>query len=140
MASVPLDECKGIAVEYSREEQCTPWSFDPPSASVVARYAGANLAIHVHGEADRYAAGRLLAKLLSALRPDLESVRVDLTDLSFCDLAGSDALHAFVDEASSRGIHVELQGMSTLLSLVYTTYPPCPERLAEDVLVGSQPT
>lgn len=111
-------------MEHSREEERNPFSFDPPLVSVVARYDGTSLALGVHGEADRYTAGHLLAELLSALRPDLELVRVDLTDLSFCDLAGSDALHALVEEAGSRGIAVELHGMTELLALIYTTYLP----------------
>ena len=120
-------------MEHSCEEQRTPWSFDPPLVSVRARDDGPRLALDVHGEADRYSAGQLLDELLSALRPDVQLVRVDLTDLSFCDLAGSDALHAFVDEAGSRGILVELHGMSALLDLIYTTYPSRPRRPAEDV-------
>lgn len=128
-------------MKHSREERRTPWSCDSPFVSVTARYDGTSLALDVHGEADRDSAGRLLAELLSALRPDLELVRVDLTDLSFCDLSGSDALHAFVDEAGHHGISAELHGMSTLLALLYRTYPLRPGRVEEDVPLtpGSPP-
>ena len=126
-------------MEHPREEQHTPWYSEPPLVSVVARYEGTGLALALYGEADRYSAGRMLAELLSALRPDLARVTVDLTDLSFCDLAGSDALHAFVDQAGSWGISVELHGMSTLLALLYSTFPARRGRAAEDALVGSRP-
>lgn len=126
-------------MEISGEEQRTPRYSEPPLVSVVARDEGPGLALALYGEADRYSAGRLLAEMLSALRPELERVSVDLTDLSFCDLAGSDALHAFVDQAGSWGIAAELHGMSRLLALIYTTYPPRPGHLADDVLVASRP-
>ena len=120
-------------MEHSRDEQRTLWSCDAPSARIVAGYDGPRLALDVHGEADRDTAGRLLADLVSALRPELESVRVDLTGLSFCDLAGSDALHAFVDEAGNRGVCAELHGMSSLVALLYSAYPSYGARLAGDV-------
>lgn len=126
-------------METSGEEQRTPQHSEPPLVSVVARDEGTGLALTLYGEADRYSAGRLLAELLSALRPELERVSVDLTDLSFCDLAGSDALHAFIDQAGSWGIAAELHGMSRLLALIYTTYPPRDGHLADDVLAGSRP-
>lgn len=139
VASVLVDERKGFAMERFREAQRTLWPSGPPLVSVVARYDGMTLALDLHGEADRYTAGRLLADMLTAVRPELERVRVDLTDLSFCDLGGSDALHAFVDRAGSRGISVELHGMSALFTLIYNTYPPCPVGLTWDFLDGSRP-
>lgn len=111
-------------MEHVRDEWRRPWSSDP-LVSVVARFDGTRLALSVQGEADRGTARPLLAELLSALRPDLTFVGVDLTDLSFCDLSGSDALHAFADEAGSRGISVELHGMSALLSVIYRAFPSC---------------
>ena len=138
VASVLVDERREFAVEHFHEGQQTPSSFAPPLVSVVARHDGTRLVLDVHGEADHFTAGQLLAELSSAVRAHLESVRVDLTDLSFCDLRGSDALHAFVDEAGSRGISVELHGMSALLELIYNAYPPCPIQVPRDDLVGSR--
>jgi ABC-type transporter Mla MlaB component len=138
VASVLVDDRKGFAMEHPREVQRPLWSLEPPSVSVVAFCDGTRLTLDVHGEADRFTAGRMLAELSSALGPHLVLARVDLTDLAFCDLAGSDALHTFVEEAAGRGIVVELHGMSALLALIYSTFPPVAGAVAEDVLVGTR--
>ena len=97
---------------------------DARAVVVVARYEGTTLTLDVRGEADIDTAESLRADLVSALRPGLRSAHLDLTNLSFCDLRGSDALHAFVDEARSLGISVDLHGMSPLLAHIYAEFSP----------------
>ena len=126
-------------MEHFREEPRTARSFEPPLVTVVVRHDGTGLTLEVHGEAAHCTAALLLADLLRALRPGVLRVSVDLTDLWFCDVGGANALHAFVAEAGSRGIHVTLHGMSALLTLVYSTFSAPPARLPRDVLVGPGP-
>lgn len=97
---------------------------DPASARIVARRDGARLELDVHGEADVSTSPGLRADLLSWLEDGVHEVLVDVSGLSFCDLAGSDVLHDLVEEGAACGVRVEICGMSPLLAIVYTTFPP----------------
>lgn len=101
---------------------------------VVARRDGRCVELLVHGEADAQTNGQLRAELMSALDGGVSEVRVDLSGLSFCDVAGSDVLRDFTDEATARSIAIDLRGMSPLLTFLYTSLRPRP---AEDRGAGA---
>ena len=97
---------------------------DASSVSVVAERDGRHVVLHVYGEVDAHTCDRLRSALMSALEDGPEAVRVDVGTLSFCDLAGSDVLHAFAQAAAARAVVVDFTGMSPLLTLMYTRFAP----------------
>ena len=115
--------------------QRLPVPQDAPWVRVLARRDGPRVDLVVQGDADTHTCGQLRAELISALDGDVNEVRVDLSGLSFCDLAGSDALHDFTDEAAVLAITVDLDGMSPLLSFLYSSLPPRRADRADRVLL-----
>ena len=111
-------------MEYAQHARAGAVLSDAPSVSVVVRREGRDVVVLVHGDADAHTSEDLRSSLMSILEDAPRSVRVDLGDLSFCGLAGSDALHAFADEATAHEIPVDFDGMSPLLRTLFTRFPP----------------
>ena len=97
---------------------------DEAWAAVVAERDGSRLDLRVLGEADVHTCDRLRAGLRSGLNEGVEEVVVDVSALTFCDLAGSDVLHEFVEEVAERAIPIDVRGMSPLLAIIYSAFPP----------------
>ncbi len=114
-------------MEYAQHARAGAVLSDASSVSVVVRREGRDVVVLLHGEADAHTSDDLRSALMSALEDSPRSVRVDLGDLSFCGLAGSDALHAFADEATAQEIPVDFDGMSPLLRTLFTRFPPSAE-------------
>lgn len=107
-----------------RDGQRFAWPPDVASVAVVAHREGPRLELRVHGEADVDTSDRLRAALMSGLDEGVREVVVDVSALSFCDLAGSDVLHDFVEEVAGRAISADVRGMSPLLAIIYGAFPP----------------
>lgn len=90
---------------------------EPASLRIDARISPPHLYVHLDGELDMACAGRLETALVGSLA-DVRLVTVDLTDLSFVDIAGVDALMGFRAAHLAEGRWVRL------------THPqPCVRRL-----------
>lgn len=110
--------CQGL------DGQRPGWPPEGASVAVVARRDGPRLELWVHGEADVDTSDRLRADLRSGLDEGVREVVVDVSALTFCDLAGSDALHDFVEEVAARAVCTDVRGMSPLLAMIYRAFPP----------------
>ncbi len=97
----------------------------PPSTwlTVSPRPSGRCLVLVVTGEADGLTAPLLRQDLIAALNHGPERVIVDVTELTFCNLQGLDALHEAIEVIQQAGVPVTLRGMSRLLAWLHTTYP-----------------
>lgn len=111
-------------MHQGRDVQPLAWPPDAASVAVVAHRDGPRLELRVHGEADVDTIDRLRAELISGLDEGVQEVVVDVSALSFCDLAGSDVLHDFVEEAAARAISADVRGMSPLLAIIHSAFPP----------------
>ncbi len=94
------------------------------SLVVIRRLDGPRLVLRVLGEADVGSVRDLRDGLRRALALALDEVSVDLSGLTFCDLAGLDALDDFVRDAADRGLTTSVHGMSPVLSWLHDTFPP----------------
>ncbi|WP_186816476.1 STAS domain-containing protein [Cellulomonas aerilata] len=100
------------------------WPPDEAWAAVVIQRDGPRLILRVRGEADVHTRDGLRADLMSGLDEGVREVLVDVSELTFCDLAGSDVLHDFVEEVTARAVPVQVSGMSPLLAIIYSAFPP----------------
>lgn len=96
---------------------------DPAVLNVLRERNGERLVLRVVGEADVLNARSLLDDLRSALDQRSAVVVVDLSGLTFCDLAGMDALRAFRSEAAASGVQTAVEGMSPVLSWLQDAFP-----------------
>ena len=87
---------------------------------------GPQLVLRVLGEADNDTAGHLRDSLLSAFAFTPAEIVVDVSGLTFCALAGLDALNDAVATAATFGIPLELRGMSPLLSWMHRSFSARP--------------
>ena len=65
-----------------------PRTHAPPLATATIHSEGGLLTVVLRGELDLHATPSVLAAITAALVPDVERVRIDLTDLTFCDSSG----------------------------------------------------
>ena len=91
---------------------------------VARRLDGPRLVLSIFGEADVGSVLELRDGLRRALALAHDEVSVDLRGLTFCDLAGLDALNSFVREATDRGLRTSIHGMSPVLTWLNETFPP----------------
>ena len=94
--------------------------------SVSPRRNGPQLVLVVLGEADLSTAGQLRDELLAAFAFTPASIVVDVSGLTFCGLAGLDALNDVVAAADAFCIPLELRGMSRQLSWMHRRFPARP--------------
>lgn len=94
----------------------------PGWLSVSPLSAGPSLVVVVAGEADWGTASQLRDQLTAALAYGPQSVALDLTDLTFCNLTGLRALIEVVEVAQRAGADVVLRGTPELLSCLLRTY------------------
>ena len=94
----------------------------PPELSVSPVSVGPCLVVVVAGEADWVTAPQLREQLTAALAYDPQSLVLDLTDLEFCNSPGVRALLEAVDVARQAGVHVEMRGMSPLLTCLHRAF------------------
>ena len=115
---------EGSHMSHASHREPTTWEPERPFVDMTMHRDGAQLVLLLHGEADAHTCRRMRTTLMSALVRHPSSVCVDLSDLTFCDLAGSDALHDFAQAAREREIPVDFRGMSPVLAMLYTEFAP----------------
>ena len=91
---------------------------------VMALRAAEQHVLVVVGEADLHTAEHLRSRLIELLPVRPPTVLVELGALSFCDLAGLDALHDAARAAHRLGVSMTFRGMSSHLSWLDRTFPP----------------
>ena len=103
----------------------TSGSAGPGTAQVrvVARTTGTHLLLEVSGEADLSTAPELRDELAAALSRCPRSVALEVSHLTYCDLAGLDALNDFCAEASRAGVPPVVRGMSPRLAWMNARFP-----------------
>ena len=87
---------------------------------------GPERVLFVLGEADASNAGQLRDNLMAAFAFSPASIVVDLSGLTFCALAGLDALNDVVAAADAFGVPLALRGMSRQLAWLHRTFPARP--------------
>ena len=93
------------------------------SVRVEIRGSGPHLLLVVTGEADLSTAQALREDLGAALTRRPCSVALEISGLTYCDLAGLDALNDFCAEASVAGVPPVVQGMSPRLAWMQAMFP-----------------
>lgn len=98
-----------------------PRSTPQPTASVrvVGTGVGAHLLLEVTGEADLDTARALRKELAAALSRRPRSVTLEVSRLTYRDLAGLDALDDFCAEATLAGVRPVVRGMSPRLAWLH---------------------
>lgn len=100
------------------------------SLSVLPLRNGPQLVLVVRGEADVSTAAHLRNSLLAALAFTPEMIVVDVSGLTFCSLAGLDALNEAAVAAQTAGISLQLRGVSRWLSWMHRSFPAQPADLS----------
>lgn len=95
----------------------------PVRLRVFPSRAGLRLTLAVRGELDISTAAELGNQLTPALSSGAAEVIIDVTDLTFCDLIGLDALQDAQAEAAAAGVSLSLRGMSRRLAWLLVTFP-----------------
>jgi anti-anti-sigma regulatory factor len=85
--------------------------------------AGRDAVALVAGEADWDTAAQLRQALVGALADGPQSLIVDVTNLTFCNLRGLDSLHEAMQVARQAGVRVTLRGMSRQLAWLHHRFP-----------------
>jgi anti-anti-sigma regulatory factor len=83
-----------------------------------------DLMIIVAGEADIGSALSLEYRIAGALAKSPDTAIIDVSALTFCDLAGMDALETVVATARAVGVEVALHGESKQLAWMRRTFGP----------------
>jgi anti-anti-sigma factor len=100
----------------------------PPELAVDSIRIGGQVVVSIRGELDVSSSASLD---LASLTIDAPIVAIDLSGVGFCDVAGLDALHRFIDRVGDGGIEVHVISTShaidrilELLGQVVTTTVP----------------